>query len=96
MRATGVLVGRGEAVARVEGLGVLGAEDCLVVGEQRLEDRDRVLSAPGGLVGGGEAVARVEGVGVLRAEDLLSVDDEWFYPGDAERLKELQRRGKLF
>ncbi|HUR99099.1 MAG TPA: transposase [Pyrinomonadaceae bacterium] len=32
----------------------------------------------------------------LANEDLLSVDDQWFYPEDAERLKELQRKGELF
>ncbi|MBA3352304.1 MAG: transposase [Blastocatellia bacterium] len=32
----------------------------------------------------------------LEDEELLSVDDEWFYPEDAERLKDLQRRGELF
>ena len=32
----------------------------------------------------------------LEHEELLSVDNEWFYPEDAERLKELQRRGELF
>jgi REP-associated tyrosine transposase len=29
-------------------------------------------------------------------EELLSVDDEWFFPEDPERIKELQRRGELF
>ena len=32
----------------------------------------------------------------LECEELLSVDDEWFYPEDPARLKELQRRGELY
>jgi REP element-mobilizing transposase RayT len=32
----------------------------------------------------------------LANEELLSVDHEWFYPEDAERLKELQRKGELY
>ena len=29
-------------------------------------------------------------------DELLAVDDEWFYPEDFERQKELQRRGELY
>jgi len=32
----------------------------------------------------------------MECDELLAVDDEWFYPEDAERLKELQRRGELY
>ena len=55
---------------------MLGAEHALEVGEQRLEDRDRVLRAPGGLVGVGEVAAGRERVGVLGAEDPLAVGEQ--------------------
>ncbi|HKP68413.1 MAG TPA: transposase [Pyrinomonadaceae bacterium] len=29
-------------------------------------------------------------------EELLAVDDDWFFPEDGDRLKELQRRGELY
>ena len=32
----------------------------------------------------------------LGCEELFEVDEEWFYPEDAARLRELQRRGGLF
>ena len=32
----------------------------------------------------------------LEHEELLAVDDEWLYPEDADRQKELQRRGELY
>ena len=56
-----------------ERVGVLGAEDPLAVGEQRLVDRDRVVDAPRRPIGEGEVVAGAERVGVLGAEDPLVV-----------------------
>jgi len=47
----------GEVLAGDARVAVLGAEDPLLVGEQPLEDRDRVLDLSGGLVGEGEVVA---------------------------------------
>ena len=51
---------------------MLGAEDPLVVGEQRLVDRDRLLNAPGALVGGCEIVAGGERAGMRGAENPLA------------------------
>jgi hypothetical protein len=52
---------------------VLAAEDPLLLGEQRLVDRDRLTYAPGVPVGAGERLAGAERVGVLGAEDPLLV-----------------------
>ena len=75
-RGSGGLVGIGEVAARADGRRVLGAEDALEVGDERLEDRDRVLRAPGVLVDGGRLLRVLSVVGVLGAEDPLEVGDE--------------------
>ena len=62
---------------------MLRTEDPLAVGEQRLEDRDRVLRATGSLVGAREVAAGEQRVGVLAAEDPLEVGEQ--------RLEDLDR-----
>ena len=48
---------------------MLGAEDPLAVGEQRLEDRDRIVDTPRRPIGEREVMACGQCVGVLDAED---------------------------
>ena len=67
----GVLVGAGEVVAGGQGVGVVGAEDALAVGEGA---RSRGIASvePPGRLGDGEVVAAAQGVGVVGAEDALT------------------------
>ena len=68
-------VGVGEVVAGGQGVGVVGAQHPLAVGEGPLEQRDRLGQAPRRLVGGGEVVAGGQGVGVVGAQHPLAVGE---------------------
>ena len=57
-------------------VGVLGAEDPLGVGEQRLVDRDRLGHASGVLVGDGEVVVGGERAAMRWAEDPLAISEQ--------------------
>jgi hypothetical protein len=59
-----------------ERLRVLYAEDLLLVGLQRLEDRDCLVDTPGRLVGEGKPVAAVERIRVLSAEDSHTIGQQ--------------------
>ena len=68
-------VGVGEVVPGGQGVGVVGAQDPLAVGEGLLEQRDRLVQPPRRPVGAGEVVAGGQGVGVVGAQDPLAVGE---------------------
>jgi hypothetical protein len=63
-----LLVGVGEVVAAVEGVGVVGAQLRLPLLQRRFEQLDSLVDGAGRLVHDGEAVAAVEGVGMVGAQ----------------------------
>src|SRR6478752_6906969 len=63
----------GEVVARGQGVGVIGAQHPLPVGQGALEQYYRLVQPPRRRVGGGEVVARVHGVGVVDIQQSLTV-----------------------
>ena len=69
-------VGGGEVVAGGQGVGVVGAEDPLAVGEGAARSSGIASVQPARrLVGGGEVVAGGQGVGVVGAEHPLAVGE---------------------
>ena len=64
----GVLARRGEVAAHDLGLGVVGAQDPLAVGQGLLVQRDGPAQVPRRLPGVGEVVPRGQGLGVVGAQ----------------------------
>ena len=75
LRSPRRLIGAGEVVAGGQGVGVLGAQDPLAVGEGAALERDRLVERARRLVGVGEVVAGGQGVGWLGAQDPLAVGE---------------------
>ena len=73
-RAARVLVGIGEVVARDQGVGVVGAQHPLPVGQVLLIPGDRLGRPARRLVGGGEVIARTQGARVVGTQQPLPVD----------------------
>lgn len=69
---------------------VRSSTSALEVGEQQLEDRDRILRAPGAAIGVGEVVARQQRLGVLGPERFLAVGEQRLERGD--RIRRAPRR----
>jgi hypothetical protein len=69
----GSLAGAGEVVAGVQGVGMIGAQNPLVVCEDPLAQAEGVPDSPGIAVGTGEIVAGFKGVEVVWAQNPLPV-----------------------
>jgi hypothetical protein len=65
-------VGVGEVVPRLQGVGVVRAQDALAGAQGPLVQGDRLIEAARVPVVGGEVVARGQGVGVVRAQDAFA------------------------
>ena len=65
----------GEAVACAQGVGVIGGQHPLAIGQSALVQRDRLGVTPGHQVGAGQAAGRAQGVGVLGAQHPLVIGE---------------------
>ena len=66
-----------------QGVGVLGAEEALAVGQDLLAEGEGLGDTPRRPVGPGQVAPGPQGVGVLGAEEALAVGDETFPQGGA-------------